>query len=179
VVPFTFSYFRTGEASGLICRRRMISSVAAVVLAASGCARRQASAPSPVPPPVATGAPATSNDQKRRTPAQPRTTPPAPKAQAPSPGRTGEAAAPVLAEMIPPEARRAMLRQIEAALERAQANIATLRGRTSTDGEARAIARVEMFVQQAREARSANDLTAARSIAERADLLSKDLLRSH
>jgi hypothetical protein len=80
--------------------------------------------------------------------------------------------------MIPTATRQQLVREIEAALERAKNNVSMLQSRTPTAERQRGIARVETFIIQAQDARTANDLPTARGMAERADLLSQDLLRA-
>lgn len=75
------------------------------------------------------------------------------------------------------EERHEYSRQIQASIERAERNIATLYTRRLTPEQTRGISRIESFLRQARDARTANDLATARNLAERADLLSQDLLR--
>jgi hypothetical protein len=69
------------------------------------------------------------------------------------------------------------LRAIDESIERAQRNIAVVHSRGPTPEQVRVIARVEIFIRQAQDARRASDITNARSLAERADLLSQELLR--
>jgi hypothetical protein len=84
---------------------------------------------------------------------------------------------PALGDIVPAESREQLLKDIEASLERAQRNIATLHSRPPTAEQARGIGRVEAFIRQARDSQATGDLTAARGLAMRADLLSEDLLR--
>jgi hypothetical protein len=80
--------------------------------------------------------------------------------------------------MIPSGTRQQLLKEIDSSLERAKNNVSMLQSRTPTAERQRGIARVETFIIQAQDARTANDLPMARSMAERADLLSRDLLRA-
>jgi hypothetical protein len=85
--------------------------------------------------------------------------------------------APALGEIVSAEDREQLLKDIEASLERAQRNIATLHSRPPTPEQTRGISRVEAFIRQARDSQATGDLASARSLATRADLLSQDLLR--
>jgi hypothetical protein len=75
------------------------------------------------------------------------------------------------------EQTREYTRIIDDSLNRAQRNIAILHTRQLTPEQMRGISRVETFIRQAREARAQNDLVTARNFAERADLLSQDLMK--
>ena len=84
----------------------------------------------------------------------------------------------MLGELIKPESQAEIERFIATSLDRAQQNITRLHARTPTPEQLRGIAQVEVFIRQAQDARRTNDFSNARSLAERADLLSQDLLRA-
>mgnify|MGYP007070986951 FL=1 len=73
------------------------------------------------------------------------------------------------------EQRREFDSRINACIGRAAQNIAQARARSLSDGQKQAIARAESFIAQAQEARSA-DPEAAQSLAERAELLTREVL---
>ena len=117
-------------------------------------------APAPVPPPRRT----TETERRARQPSRP-------PSQKPEPPK-----APPLGAVLSVENREQLLKEIEGSLERAQRNIATLHSRPPTPEQTRGIGRVEAFIRQARDSQATGDLTGARSLAIRADLLSQDLL---
>ena len=153
------------------CRGAVVFLASGMLL--TGC--RKHVAPAPVPPlPVPANAPTPSEQPKsiprakrRSTPAEPAKPPAA--APPTSPG-------PALSEYLSTEQRVEYVRQIEAFLSRVERSLEVLRARSSNAHLARALARVDAFVRQAQDARSANDLAAARTYAERADVLARDLL---
>ena len=140
---------------------------AIVLVLVTGCAKKQAVAPPTTPPaPQAPKtSPATPPVRARQQPA---------RRPAPPPVKTES---PILGEMIPADQRDQLLRDIESALDRARKNVTALQARTPTPDRSRDISRVQTFIAQAQDARSASDLLSARSLAERAQLLSEDLLR--
>ena len=154
----------------------------AAMLGSIGCARK---VPAPPPPPPVAAPPPTprKSTPKPRT-AEPRTAAPAP---APKPPRTESATPPappaatpppILGEIVDPNNQAEIERAIQSSLERAQQNIARLHQRSPTPEQLRGIAQVETFIRQAQDARRTNDFSNARSLAERADVLSQDLLRA-
>ena len=166
-----------------------------VALALAGCGKKK-QAPIPTPPaPLPARQPAPpppppSAPEQKPADRQPSVTPPAPTrhhtrpspmpvqpapAPAPPPAPT-PAAPPVLGTILPPERRQTLNREIDRSLERARRNLSALAGK-NPDATARQTARrVESLIQQAQTAR-ASDLEASRSLAERAELLSRDLLQ--
>jgi hypothetical protein len=68
-------------------------------------------------------------------------------------------------------------RSVNARLDRARRSLAFLQGRSLTTEQASLSAQIRTFVRQAEEARK-NDLVRASNLAERADVLASDLLRS-
>jgi hypothetical protein len=95
-----------------------------------------------------------------------------------SPQEAQPAPVPSLGQMLTDDQRRDYETHIHDALERARANLRKARGNTKlTEAQQRMASQVETFVAQA-EDRSKTDLVSARSLAERADLLAKDLAES-
>jgi hypothetical protein len=82
-----------------------------------------------------------------------------------------------VATIIPAEQRAEYTRQIATNLAQAERNLAAARANPMPEAQARAAARVGSFIDQAREAESNNDVIAARGLAERARLLSEELVR--
>ena len=103
-------------------------------------------------------------------PARRRTAPPAPVAQpAPTPA---PAKVPQLAPLLSDEERRAYDTAIDALVARTTQNLMRARGRTLSAAEKDSLVRAEAFLEQARETRKI-DPAAAKSLAERAELLSR------
>jgi hypothetical protein len=75
-----------------------------------------------------------------------------------------------------PEEKQAMLEQIKASVARAESNLSILRSRQLNGSDARELGRVNSFLRQARTAEQSSDLVTARQYAQRAELLSVDLL---
>lgn len=78
--------------------------------------------------------------------------------------------------MLTPERQQALSQEVDRSLSRARRNLAALAGKHLDAAGREAERQVKSFIQQAQTAR-ASDLEASRSLAERADLLSRDLLR--
>ena len=89
-----------------------------------------------------------------------------------------DGASPRLGQMLSDDQRRDYETHIHDALERARANLSKARSNTKlTDAQQRMAAQVETFIYQAEDRRK-TDLVSARSLAERADLLARDLAES-
>jgi hypothetical protein len=80
--------------------------------------------------------------------------------------------------MLTDQQRRDYEARIHDALERAQSNLSKARANARlNEAQQRMAAQVETFIAQAEERRK-TDLVSARSLAERADLLARDLAES-
>jgi hypothetical protein len=108
------------------------------------------------PPPAADPGPAASD-----------TAPPAPPAPAPL----------VLAELLTDAQRADLLKRCDEALKSAQGSLERLSARTLPPDAAESMARVRVFVQQAQQARERDPQTALQ-LAQRAEVLARDLLKS-
>lgn len=82
-----------------------------------------------------------------------------------------------LAPLLTAEQQTAYNTAIDAALQRAEANLARLDPRRLKGSQRSNFQRVRLFIQQAQQTRS-SDLAVAKSLAERADLLAQDLARN-
>lgn len=102
-----------------------------------------------------------------------------PAAPEPAPAPETPPAEPVLqlAPLLSAEQQASYNAAIDAALQRAEANLARLDPRRLNGSQRANFLRARSFVEQARQAR-ATDLRVARSLAERADLLARDLARN-
>lgn len=143
------------------------------------CHKRVQSAP---PPNVSPTVPAAS-PVERKTDEAPQSTPRTSRRRQRSAGNPASVTPPVssrttLEEFLTDEQKSQYLIEIEANLQNAQRTIAAWKGRPRSSAEAQSIGRVQAFVRQAITARKANDLATAKSLSERADLLSRELLRN-
>ncbi len=134
-------------------------------------------------PPAGTQAPATHRTHHRAhhkpsTPAAAETAPkpgPAPAASATPPQPP---AAPLqLGAILTPEQRRALVEAIDASTARARHNLSVISIYHLTPSQTETANQIRSFLRQAQATRD-SDPEAARSLAERADLLSRDLLQS-
>lgn len=111
----------------------------------------------------------------RKVPAKPAPAPPPPEpAPAPEPPPPP---VPELAQILTVQQQQEYNQAIDRSIYRAQRNLAALGGRRLNPEQSLAVERIKTFVQQALEARK-TDLIRAKSLAERADVLAEDLLRS-
>jgi hypothetical protein len=140
------------------------------------------------PPPTA--APAATEQAPQQTPAlgEP---PPTPPEESKKPvrraSRSTTPAAPAaspptnqplhLGEMLTPEQERQYNTALDRSLQSAQANIAVVSKRRLSKEQQVVVAQVQSFIEQAQSARKTN-LTAAKSLAARADVLARELART-
>jgi hypothetical protein len=173
-----------------------------LILAASGMAcRKKALTILPPPAPPATSAPAAPMEQPPPQPAQASTEPPPalPQPTRPPPpeevvqpkkpprraSRPAATAAPAnipnqplrLGEMLTPEQERQYNSAMDQSLQRARANITRVSKRQLSKEQLGVVAQVQSFMEQAQSMRKTN-LTAAKSLAERADVLARELART-
>ena len=176
--------------------RFLRASSLAVLLAGfeSACAKRHVAAPVPVTPtaapaetapqatPPATSAPAApaQTSQPQPSPAQslpPASTPPRSTRPAESNGSGQPNPAPRLGDILTTEQERQYNSAIDQSLARTQTSLGSIANRKLTKEQQAVVAQIQSFVQQAQTTRKAN-LPAARSLAERADVLARDLAGS-
>jgi hypothetical protein len=92
--------------------------------------------------------------------------PPAPPSQAPR-----------LGDILTPEQERQYNTAIDQSLSRAQARLGAIANRQLTRDQQGLVAQIQGFIQEAQTTRKSN-LAAAKSLAERADVLAQDLEKS-
>lgn len=136
----------------------------------------------PVPPTPTTTQPQlpppTPTEEQPKPPVRrptPRTTPigPAtPPSNVPAPNQP-----PRLGTLLTPEQERQFNTDIDRSLRRAQASLHSIGNRQLTADQHERVVQVESFIQQAQAARKSN-LTGAKSLAERAEVLARDLVAS-
>lgn len=126
------------------------------------------------PPPVEFPAPQPRTQQEEPAPPRRRVAAPGaqPEAPAPTPPAVAQPKAPQLAPLFSEEERRAYDAAIDSLISRTTQNIAQARNRTLSAEQKDMIGRAEAFLVQAREIRKVDPL-AAKSLAERAELLSR------
>lgn len=144
----------------------------------SACARKHPSAPVPkAPTPVAA-------ESAAPAPAAPTpvTVPPSPPAHAPQPQPPSPAAppqaarppAPHLSEILTTDQQKQYNSAIDQSLARTQTSLGAIAKHSLTKEQQAVVVQIQNFVQQAQTARKSN-LPAARSLADRADVLARDL----
>jgi hypothetical protein len=84
---------------------------------------------------------------------------------------------PQLTQILSAEQKQAYNQSIDASVARARRALASLGGRTLTADQRATVDRVRTFLSQAEDARK-QDLVRAKGLADRADLLAQDLLKS-
>jgi outer membrane biosynthesis protein TonB len=127
--------------------------------------------PPEVPPPPA---PATPQPRPRRPAPSDTRTQPYP-AEVPTPQQPAEP--PRLSTKTTPEQERDLNTQIDQSLNNAETSLRAIQNRTLGKEQQGAVAQVRSFIRQAREMR-VSDLPAARSLAQRAEILARDLASS-
>lgn len=151
-----------------------------------------AEAPKPEPPPPAAAQPVEEkpSPEQQQTPVVVLPAPPKPETPKrrgrpaqpkPEPAAPAEtpAAAPVpqLRQIFTPGERQEYNQAIDRSMESARRSLAALAGRSLSPAQLASAERVRTFLSQAEEARK-EDLLRARNLAERADVLAQDLLKS-
>jgi hypothetical protein len=128
------------------------------------------------PTPPAPAPPAATEEQPkppvRRPPRTLPANPAAPPNVAPAPVQP-----PPLGTLLTPEQQRQFNNDIDQSLRRARASLQSIGNRQLTADQHDRVAQVENFIQQAQAARNSN-LAGAKSLAERAEVLARDLVAS-
>lgn len=100
----------------------------------------------------------------------------APKVEAPPAEEPKSAVSPVqLGVILSPEQTRELAKRLDGALERTRSAVVLIEGKLLTKEQTETLDRIRSFVAQAEQTRE-QDLSGSVSLAERADLLSRDLL---
>jgi len=158
-----------------------IAIVAVVLLLGAACHKKTVAPPAPTP---AASAPGPETRRPRPTPTEPvgPVQTPAPSAQPPSqpaqppPARPSPAQPEFrLGQTLTPEEQRANNALIDQHLRHAIRALESLGDRPLTDEQKATVAQIHGFIAQARQMRS-TDVVRARSLAERADTLTQDLV---
>ncbi len=114
--------------------------------------------------------------QHPRRPRRPTATPPAQTAPEPPPQQPAPEP-PKLVQLLTPDEQRRYQGELDAYLRSADAILASAAMRSLDTQQADLVVRIRAFAQQAREARD-TDLMTARNLAQRADILARDLQRT-
>ena len=174
--------------------RFLRASSLAVLLAAfeSDCSKRHVAPPAPSTPlaaPAETApapAPATSAPAAPAQTPQPQPPPPSPPPASTPPRSTRPAepnssaqpnSAPRLGDILTTEQERQYNSAIDQSLARTQTSLGAIAKHSLTKEQQAVVVQIQNFVQQAQTARISN-LPAARSLADRADVLARDLAES-
>jgi hypothetical protein len=108
-------------------------------------------------------------------PAAPAST--APATQPPAPAAAAPPDTPRLGDILTPDQQRQYNSAIDVSLAHAQASLGFISTRQLTKEQQATVLEIQNFIQQAQEKRK-NELAAAKSLAERAEVLSHDLVAS-
>jgi hypothetical protein len=125
----------------------------------------------PAPAAAAPAARKTSRPAAPQSPQSPATTAPAPATPA------APVPAPQLVDVVPPDQQRQLNAAIDQSLSRAQASLAGIANRELNKDQQALAEQIRKLMQQAQASRGA-DLPGAKSLAERAEVLAKDLAGS-
>jgi hypothetical protein len=128
----------------------------------------QVNKPAPAPAPAARK---TSRPAAPQSPQSPATTAPAPATPA------APVPAPQLVDVVPPDQQRQLNTAIDQSLSRAQSSLAGIANRELNKDQQALAEQIRKLMQQAQASRGA-DLPGAKSLAERAEVLAKDLAGS-
>lgn len=107
------------------------------------------------------------------SPAPKETAPPPPEASVPAVATA--APAPKLGQMLTPEESRDHLKRLDTTVDRVKAAMTSIQAKGLSEDQKEVVGRIRSFLAQAEQARE-QDLVSAVNLAERADLLSRDLL---
>jgi hypothetical protein len=147
-----------------------IAAVLLVLLAVSACHKTLPPPPPPPPPPTPAAASSTA--------AQPAHRPKLSAPQTPSPPAAQPAAPEFrLGQELTPEEARANNAEIDRHIQHVTQALATIGNRTLTADRKSTVTQIRGFIAQAQQMR-ASDVVRARSLAERADILTQDLMSS-
>ncbi|MBM3813285.1 MAG: hypothetical protein FJW20_16795 [Acidimicrobiia bacterium] len=124
--------------------------------------------PVPTRPPAPRTPPQRQAQQAGAHPTEPAAQPATPAPSVPQPRLT---------QLLSPQEQQSYHRAIEEAIRRTEASLASLAGKRLTKEQSINLERTRTFLRQARETRQA-DLVTARSLAQRAEVLAEDLVKS-
>jgi hypothetical protein len=149
----------------------------AILLAGAGCKKNPPPAPPAPPAPAAKKTvprpqPQSETPPAPVTPETPQPSEPPKRRPSPFPEAT---TAPQLGQVLSPQQQQSYARAIDVSLSRAKQALAVLATRRLSDSLKAEMSRIESFVKQAEQYR-ATDLITAKNLAERADLLARDLV---
>src|ERR1700687_2199920 len=175
---FIISFALLLAVSGIACRKQISKPVLAAP-AAPAAATPAPTAPMEQPPPAQIP-----NEPPVALPQPVMTPPPDEPVQTKKPKHTSRPAAPAtapptnqplrLGQMLTPAQERQYNAAMDQSLRRAQANIAIVSKRRLSTEQQGVVAQIQSFIEQAQSTRKTN-LTEAKSLAKRADVLARDL----
>jgi len=172
------------------CRKRHVGAPVLPPPAPTPAETAPATTPTPPPTPSAPAAqppsplPPEEPNQKNRPPQQqpappsPQTTPQRRSSRPGEPNGAGQPnQAPHLGDILTPEQERQYNSAIDQSLARAQSSLGSIGNRQLTKEQQAVVDQIQSFIRQAQTTRKSS-LPAARSLAERADVLARDLAGS-
>jgi len=160
---------------------RAISLTLLLLAVESACAKKHLAAPvvptTPAPAAAEPAAPPTPAASVTATPSPPVPAPPvrAPQPQPPSPA--AQPPAPHLGDILTSDQQKQYNSAIDQSLARTETSLGSIAKHRLTKEQQAVVAQIQNFVQQAQASRKSN-LPAARSLADRADVLARDLAGS-
>jgi hypothetical protein len=169
------------------CTRRHVAAPVAAPVPPTPTAAPAETAPSPAPvapaPPPQTQPPQPQAPQPQAP--QPQPPQPQPPSQSPQPSTAPRRSTPPsepnppprLGDILTPEQARQYNSAIDQSLARTQSSLGVIAQHRLTKEQQGVVAQIQSFIQQAQTTRKSN-LPAARSLAERADVLARDLAGS-
>jgi len=177
---FTISLVFLLAASGLACRKKTFATPPPAAPAATAAVEPMEQPPAQQAAPPAQPPPALPDPAVAPPPAIEAVQPKKPVRRTPRPvaaSAVPPANQPLrLGEMLTPEQERQYNTAMDQSLQRAQANLAKVLRRQLSKEQQGVVAQVQSFMDQAQSTRKTN-LTAAKSLAERADVLARELAR--
>jgi hypothetical protein len=127
------------------------------------------------PPVVNPPSPAASRPKRRQAASPPAHT--TPHATAPAPAPAQPASPPRLGQILSPSEERQFNSAIDQSLANAKSSLNSIGSRSLSREQITAVQQIKDFMQQAQVVRT-TDLLAAKGLADKADVLARDLLRS-
>ncbi len=161
----------------------MVMLLCSLALVASGCRKRTVSAAPPAThAPAAEPAPTVAPEKKPVSPPESNSTPPSlsvpPAKPEPAKSAPPKPAPPQISPRLTPEEEAAAERQTNEAINAAERNLQVAYGKQLNTAQHDLVEKIRGFLGQAREAMRAGDWIRARTLAQKAQVLSVELVNS-
>lgn len=165
------------------CPTAMVMLLCSLALVASGCRKRTVSAAPPATDaPAAEPAPTVAPEKKPVSPPESNSTPPSlsvpPAKPEPAKSAPPKPAPPQISPRLTPEEEAAAERQTNEAINAAERNLQVAYGKQLNTAQHDLVEKIRGFLGQAREAMRAGDWIRARTLAQKAQVLSVELVNS-